>query len=109
MKFVVPIPLSLYLLFLFIAFSIGIYLFAIVAAIGFIYFLFRAPKETIGLLLLLLTFKYWQIALPLLAIGAIANYFFGTKDAGKKADSASPPIALAEKTSQEEKDGGSNA
>ena len=79
MRFVVPIPLSLYLIFVSIAFAIGMYVFAIAIAIGFIYLLFKAPKETIGLVLLLLAFKYWQIALPLLGVALIINYFFGNK------------------------------
>ncbi len=77
MRFVVPIPLSLYLIFVLIAFLIGMSVFAIAVAIGFIYLLFKAPKETIGLVLLLLAFKYWQIALPLLGVALIINYFFG--------------------------------
>jgi hypothetical protein len=96
---VVPISLSTYLLLCFIAFALAIKVFAIVAVIGFIYFLFRYPRETIGLVLLLLTFQYWQITLPLLAIWAIAKHFIGTK----KVDTSSPPTLLIEHISQEEK------
>ncbi|MBC7213781.1 MAG: hypothetical protein H5U28_01005 [Burkholderiaceae bacterium] len=85
MRFVVPIPLSLYLIFLLIAFAIGMYVFAIVVALGFIYFLFKAPKETIGFVLLLLAFKYWKIALPLLGVAVVINYFFGDKVKQKNA------------------------
>ena len=85
MRFVVPIPLSLYLIFVFIAFAIGLYVFAIVVALGFIYFLFKAPKVTICFVLLLLAFKYWQIALPLLGVAVIINYFFGDKVKQKNA------------------------
>ena len=99
MRFVVPIPLPIYLFFLFIAFALAIKVFVIVAIIGFIYFLFRSPRETIGLVLLLLSLQYWQITIPLLAILAIANYFIGTK----KDNTTSPPTLLIEHNSQEEK------
>lgn len=83
MQFVVPIPLWLYGIFLMVAFSLGVYVFLIVAAVGFIYLLFRAPKETLGFILLAFVFKYWIIAVPILIVAVIANYFIGSKSSAK--------------------------
>lgn len=55
------------------------YAFIIVVTLGFIYFLFKEPIKTISLILIILAFKYWQIALPLLAVAVVLNYFFGDK------------------------------
>ncbi len=97
MRFVVPIPLSLYLIFVLIAFSIGMYVFAFAIAIGFVYILFRAPKETIGLVLLLLAFKYWKITLPILVVGVVINHFFGSKPDKKKISTEIAKVGADEK------------
>lgn len=67
MKFVVPISPWHYIIGTLIAASlvvtIGAYVLVVIIAIGFLYFLFKAPLRTIGVVLLLVAIKYWQIAL----------------------------------------------
>jgi uncharacterized membrane protein YraQ (UPF0718 family) len=74
MKFVVPIPLWLYAIGLLCVVSlfatIGVYVLAAVIVIGFLYFMVKAPLQTIGIVLLLVAFKHWQIAL----IGGVAIF-----------------------------------
>lgn len=67
MKFVVLIPLRLYVIGYLVVFSlfatVAMYVLAGAIAIGFLYFLFTAPKQTIIVVLLLVAIKYWKIAL----------------------------------------------
>ena len=79
MQFVVPIPFWLYAIFLLFVFTISVYVFYIVLILWFIYFLFTAPKETVGLIFLGLIFKYWQIAIPLIIVIALITHFSKTK------------------------------
>lgn len=99
MRFVVPISLSTYLFFLLIAFALAIKVFAIVAVVGFIYFLFRYPKETFGLVIMLLSLHYWQISLPIFAIYGITKY---CRD-NKKPDTPPSPTLLLEHIPKEDK------
>lgn len=88
--FVVPISLSTYLFFVFIAVCIGLYLglrvLAFVFVLSLLFLLYKYPKETIGLILLLVSLIYWQISLPLLVVCIIGKYFFGSKDNVKEAE-----------------------
>jgi hypothetical protein len=82
--FVVPISFSTYLFFVFIAVCIGLYIgswiLTVVIVLYSLFILYKYPKETIGLVLLLVSLIYWQISLPLLVVCIIGNYFFGPKD-----------------------------
>jgi hypothetical protein len=81
MKFVVPIPLWLYIIgFLVVASvaaTIGVYVLAGILAIGLLYFLFTAPKQTIVVILLLVAIKYWQIALIAGAVILVISFVIG--------------------------------
>lgn len=70
MKFVVPIPLGLYLFFCFIVFAISVKIFIIVAAIGFVYVLIFRTKFLLQVLWFFfimglpgLAIKYWPITI----------------------------------------------
>ena len=81
MKFVVPIPLWLYIIGFLVVFSlfatVAMYVLAGVIAIGFLYFLFTAPKQTIVVVLLLVAIKYWQIALLAGAVILVISFVIG--------------------------------
>ena len=96
MKFVVPIPLWLYIIgFLVVASlvaTIGVYVLAGIIAIGFLYFLFTAPKQTIVVVLLLVAIKYWQIALIAGAAILLVSFVIGLFKS-KEMQVASPEVA----------------
>jgi hypothetical protein len=84
MQMVTVVPFWLYLIFVMVAFSLGVYVVGIALLLGFLYVLIRAPFETIktvvGLLLLSLTFQYWKITLPLFLIIGIFLLFSRDKN-----------------------------
>jgi len=96
MKFVVPIPLWLYIIgFLVVASvaaAIGVYVLAGILAIGFLYFLFTVPKQTIVVVLLLVAIKYWQIALIAGAAILVISFVIGLFKPKEK-QAPSPEVA----------------
>ena len=96
MKFVVPIPLWLYVIGFLVVFSlyatVAMYVLAGVIAIGFLYFLFTAPKQTISVVLLLVAIKYWQIALIAGAVILVISFVIGLFKSKEK-QAPSPEVA----------------
>jgi len=96
MKFVVPIPLWLYVIGFLVVFSlfatVAMYVLAGAIAIGFLYFLFTAPKQTIVVVLLLVAIKYWQIALIAGAAILVISFVIGLFKPKEK-QAPSPEVA----------------
>jgi hypothetical protein len=80
MKFVVPIPLWLYLAFALVAFSAGVTAMYVILAVSFIYLLISQPRQVFGFLmgiaLMAAVFKYWKITLLVLLCAVIFKYMF---------------------------------
>lgn len=84
MKFVVPIPLWLYLVFAFVAFSVGVIAIYLVLFLSFIYLLISQPKQVtrflMGLALMAAIFKYWKVTLIVLLCALIFKYMLRRKE-----------------------------
>jgi hypothetical protein len=78
MRFVVPIPLWLYLAFALVAFSVGVTALYIVLVFSFIYMLISQPRQVIGFLfgicVLAAAFKYWRVMLMVLPFALVVKY-----------------------------------
>lgn len=84
MRFVVPIPLWLYLAFAFIAFSVGVTALYIAVLFSLIYMLISQPRQVIGFLvgisILAAAFKYWKVTLIFLPFALIVKYMLRKKE-----------------------------
>jgi hypothetical protein len=77
---VVPIPFWLYVIFVLVVIGLAGTAIQFAMAAIFIYFLFTAPRETFGFILLVLAFKYWMIALPKAVIAGIVHLATGSRE-----------------------------
>lgn len=75
MKFVVVVPWWLYAIFVVVAVAIGGAIMYAGLFLLLIYVFFKSPGTVIGLILLGLSFRYWQVTVPLLIALLIYLYF----------------------------------
>lgn len=80
MRFVVPIPLWLYLAFALVAFSVGVTALYIVLVFSLLYMLISQPRQVIGFLfgvsILAAVFQYWKITILVLVVVLVFKILF---------------------------------
>ena len=83
-RLVVQIPFWVYLIGIMLAVTIGgyVFTFALIAflVVGGLHLVYRYPVEAVGLLLLVVTVKYWKVALPIIALFLLVRWFTSSEE-----------------------------